>query len=239
MRRIEKAAGATCLHAARAGAPVTGYVWQPEIEGCPDEIRQRLVEEQGAICAYCMQRIKPHGYRDGRPGDGGMKIEHWLDRSKNEERMYDWDNLLGVCGGEYVDARGKVEHCDKSRQALDLYVHPATDTAPRPETVMAFERRPPGGGSPPFPGVWIHGKTDEARSDIDTLNLNAEHLVRNRREAVDAVDMALRNARNDSAARQILRAMWREVTASTGDLPVFARLVREHVEKKMRRYGMS
>ena len=58
--------GPDCLVEAKAGAFAAGYVWPPPIAGCSDEIRRRLLEEQGGLCAYCMQRIQTTK----------MKIEH-------------------------------------------------------------------------------------------------------------------------------------------------------------------
>lgn len=238
MRTIEKGSGVRCLHAARAGAPVSGFVWPPQEEGCVDSVRSELIAEQGSLCAYCMQRIKTHGYRDGRPGDGGMKVEHWLDRATAPGRMYDWDNLLGVCGGEFADPNGMVRHCDASRGATRLHIHPAGGTALRPEDELEFKRRPPGQQARPYPGVWVHGRTEEARRDIEVLNLNAEHLVRNRRSAVEAVSRRLLQADSKGRIRRSLRIIWNEATGD-GALPPFARVVQEYVQKQMRRRRMT
>lgn len=236
MRTIRKGAGAGCLYSVRAGARVTGAVWPPQEAGCVEEIREVLIDEQGALCAYCMQRIRPRGYRDGQPQRGGMKIEHWLARSTHPGHTYAWHNLLGVCGGEYLDARGVVRRCDASRGATPLHIHPAGGA--RSTTELQFRRLLPGGEPPPYPGVWIHGTTAQARQDIETLNLNAEHLVRNRRAALDVVDRMLQRAGTSTQYRGVLRTLWRE-SSRPGKLAPYARVVRDDLEKKMRRQGMT
>ena len=45
-------------------------------------IRERLLEEQHYLCAYCMRRIK----NDGR----NTTIEHWYPLSKDKERALDY-----------------------------------------------------------------------------------------------------------------------------------------------------
>lgn len=58
-------------------------------DGCnKEDIREKLLEEQGDLCAYCMRRIdKDH-----------MKIEHWYPEDKlSEHERLDYRNMLGVC----------------------------------------------------------------------------------------------------------------------------------------------
>jgi uncharacterized protein (TIGR02646 family) len=80
-----------------------------------DDLRATLLEEQGAICCYCMKSISMRN----------MRIEHWDAQSEFLQRTVDYDNLLGACtGGENI-LPPEEEHCDKARGSKTLHVHPA------------------------------------------------------------------------------------------------------------------
>ena len=145
--------------------------------------------------------------------------------------MYDWPNLLGVCRGETLDAGQRVTHCDTAKGSDCLHHHPA-HPPPRMESTFVFKREPPAGVVPKQMGVWVHGTTDEAWADIRVLNLNADHLVRNRREALKAVQKALRSRGGAGGLRRQLRAA--TTPDRKGKLPPFAGMVHQYVEKKLR-----
>jgi len=258
VRTIDKRSEPPCLAELRrearrieteTGRPSAGDDWNPG--ACGDSVRRSLHDEQGGLCAYCMGRIKPHGYRSELHELGGMKIEHWDDRSSHPERMYDWDNLLGVCGGEYRGADGLVEHCDTSRGSAPLHVNPGTRSPPRPEDAFVFKPTPPPEPDPDRPGpshqrqgMWIHPRvhdSTEAR-DIETLNLNADHLVKNRHAAIEELRLAL--SKHGSLGEQAVRSwLRRRIDTATrpgpSGLPPFAPLIADYVRKKMRAKGMS
>ena len=75
-------------------------------KGVKPAIQKALCEEQGYICAYCMQRIEPDGQH--------MKIEHWDTQASNKatpERTVDYSIMLGCCLGKIE----KNESCDTFR----------------------------------------------------------------------------------------------------------------------------
>lgn len=82
-----------------------------------DEVRDRLLADQGHLCCYCMQRITKRG----------MKIEHWDSQSGNPESTVDWNNLLGACKGGDGEP-GAIRHCDTSRGNTPLTVNPLDRT---------------------------------------------------------------------------------------------------------------
>lgn len=184
------------------------------------------------------------------------------DRSTHPERMYEWDNLLGVCGGEYRGPDGLVEHCDTSRGNVPLHVNPGTRSPPRPEDAFVFKHAPfepepePNPERPEHPrqsvvrqGVWIHprdpeaarnSKSAEAR-DIKALHLNAAHLVKNRHAVLEDLRLALR--KSGSVGEQELRGLLRKrfstaTTPGPNGLPPFAPLIAEYVRKKIREKGI-
>lgn len=252
MRTIEKQIEPPCLAELRreanrvrreTGKPPVAKDWNPA--QCVHALRQALHDDQGGLCAYCMGRIKPHGYRSELHELGGMKIEHWVDRSSKPERMYDWDNLLGVCGGEFRGPDGLVEHCDTSRKDEPLHVNPGTISPPRPEDVFEFSARPPEPSrraSLPR-GLWIHPRDQDsaAAHDIAALNLNADHLARNRHATLEQLRLALRiRGRDEQALRNILRRRLRTATRpGPSGLPPFAPLIADYVRKKMRAKGID
>lgn len=75
-------------------------------KGVKPAIQKAVCEEQGYICAYCMQRIEPDGQH--------MKIEHWDTQASNKatpERTVDYSIMLGCCLGKIE----KNESCDTFR----------------------------------------------------------------------------------------------------------------------------
>ena len=74
------------------------------------ELLKALLEEQGYVCAYCMQKIN----------ETNSTIEHIIGQSfideygnkLGEENQLNYDNLLAVCEGKSCNANF---HCDKSR----------------------------------------------------------------------------------------------------------------------------
>ncbi len=86
----------------------------PNFTPVKEKIRKQLLEEQGHLCAYCMQRI----YKET------MKVEHWhcQDRYPNEDLQY--GNLLGVCQGN-EGQRKQHETCNTRKKDEDLRYNPA------------------------------------------------------------------------------------------------------------------
>lgn len=131
-------------------------------------LRKSLLEEQGYLCAYCMQRIA---------ADNEVKIEHYVPRNLQNELLY--NNLLAVCkGGE---GRAKIHQtCDTHKGNTELHINPqlASDI----ETIYYTSNG------------YIKSLKAEYQDDFDTvLNLNAEdgYLVYNRREALKSFQRRL------------------------------------------------
>lgn len=71
-----------------------------------EPIRQKLLEEQSGLCAYCMRRIENNGRT--------THIEHWYPLSKDKEQALDYKNMLAVCdgGANYQGNAKKILCCD-------------------------------------------------------------------------------------------------------------------------------
>lgn len=138
-------------------------------DGCnKEDIREKLLQEQGDLCAYCMKRIdKDH-----------MKIEHWYpeDRLSEKERL-DYRNMLGVCEGHIDGQKGKEDTCDTQKGNQLITVDPRDI-----RTISEIKYKSKSGE--------IYSDNVEIQKDLDkTLNLNSRghRLPQNRKDTLDAV----------------------------------------------------
>lgn len=230
MRRIDKGSEPPCLADLRRDAlriekeskkPPEAKDWNPST--CVDPIRSALCHEQHFLCAYCTSRIKPRGYREELPHEGGMKIEHFEARKGHPRRMYDWDNMLGVCGGVYTMSSGPVYTCDKARETAALPIHPAR-RPPDPDEAFDFCAN----GS-------LEPRSEEAARMLEVLNLNAPPLRANRRAVIDELRKWLSRGRSTASLRQLYEAA---ATPGATGLPAYAPARRAYLERKMRAKGL-
>lgn len=67
------------------------------------ELQKSLLIEQGYICCYCGQRISEESDSDKSEEDDNkidrVVIEHFLPKSKNRDKVFDYSNLLASCQG--------------------------------------------------------------------------------------------------------------------------------------------
>lgn len=209
MKAIQKGAGPQLLtqHRANNHADYDNYQHK-------DELRECLVSEQGAICCYCLQRIRPDADR--------MKIEHWHCQTNYANEQLDYGNLLGSCLG----GQGKppyLQHCDTKKGDLDLAKNPAT-RAHNIEAFIAF---------------LVDGSIESSDPVLDdqlttVLNLNLEMLKRNRKAALDAFQSSLADRGTLSKADwEKERQEWLERT--NGRLKEYCQVVVYYLNKKIAR----
>jgi uncharacterized protein (TIGR02646 family) len=139
-----------------------------------EQLREALLQEQGHLCCYCMQRISIDR----------MKIEHWASQEDYPEQQLLYKNLLGAClGGEGKSKR--QQHCDTRKGRARITVHPA-DGKRNCEHYIRYL----GDGT-------IDADEPTIRADLEeTLNLNLGWLKTNRKKVVDAVIERLKKKRN-------------------------------------------
>ena len=158
----------------RKGTPPASLVayrqeFNAYFDGCnKDDIREKLLEEQGYLCAYCMRRIDK----------GTMKIEHWYpeERLSITERL-DYDNMLGCCMGHIDGSSGKNDTCDSKKGNKLITVDPR-----KLEHIDQIKYSSKDGR--------IFSDNSEFEKDIDsTLNLNesSHYLTQGRKAALDEV----------------------------------------------------
>lgn len=206
MRRIEKRSPpASLVQFLRENPPVYA-----DLRGAPkQELRERLVADQGALCCYCMRRIRAH--------EQGMRIEHFRCQRRYPALQLDWRNLLGACSATSVVRRAD-QTCDVRKDDADLQLDPLTL---RPDQIR----------------YGIDGRISSAdprlQPELDTiLNLNVAALVRARRQARDELVSALRRELgaeapwNRAALERKLRAL-----RGRSELPQFLGLLEYWLER--------
>lgn len=227
MRRVRKGTEPDCLADVRrevvrimreTGRPLTSNDWEL-LKDCAGAVRDALRRDQDGLCAYCCGTLGSDGQ--------SMKIEHFLPRSQHPERMFDWSNLLGVClGRAKLGEQPPLTHCDTSRGDRPLHVHPVT--SPRdpgelfPVNITARAGEALGSVRPTSP---------EAAVDVDTLNLNATHLVHNRAEEVRQLRRLLQADSSTDRLRRLLRTATEPVR---GQLPAYAHVREAWLRRKLR-----
>jgi uncharacterized protein (TIGR02646 family) len=211
--------------------PIRSEHWDNEFRD-KDAARLALAQEQGHLCAYCMGRIDPNNPLR-------MKIEHWIERSKDGTRSLDWDNLLGVCCGytpltspstsAALEPTMRPQHCDTARRPSDppiRILHPA-DQAPLCRQALrnlTFL----GNGQ-------IYSADPDASADIQTLNLNHPQLCRNRAAVLDRLRESMPDKGPWSAAL-IRRTLdqW-EARNALGALPEYAEVASRWLRRQLAR----
>jgi len=135
-----------------------------------DELRRALAEEQGYLCAYCMQRLNPE--------NGDTKIEHFHPQKEFPTEQLDYTNLLLCCNGNEGD-RFANQHCDTKKKNAEIKHNPAS--FPSIEQTFCYERD----------GRIVSDDEDWNIQINKVLNLNFIRLKNNRKEAMKAVDKIL------------------------------------------------
>lgn len=185
-----------------------------------DPIREALLRDQGALCAYCQRRI--HLELDPATGLSRMKIEHWLARANHPSHHFTWTNLLGVCPGWSVGE----QHCDESRGNRALFLHPVDGLGPDPRHHLRYTKD----GK-----VEAVGGNHRVTDDIDALNLAAGPLARGRAAVYDAL---VRRLERTNFSVPELRKVAREHRIVPGTrTPEHAEFVRYHVLRWLRQRG--
>lgn len=132
------------------------------------ELKNALLDEQGYLCAYCMQRIS----------EDTMKVEHIKPRSKNKELTFTYNNLVACCkGGEGYSE--DMQHCDTKKGNTEISIDVFNDDDIK---TISYSSRT---GE-------IKSSSTEYYNDINNiLNLNCSYLKGQRKSVLDGVIDAL------------------------------------------------
>ena len=173
-------------------------------------VKNALLEEQGHICCYCMERIV----------FAEMKVEHWSSQAEHKSQGLDYGNMLGACmGGEGFPPH--LQHCDTRKGSNELNINP-TDSNRNCERLIRY---------------YTSGLVDSDNADYthdlnNVLNLNLPTLKANRAtvltEALKDLDRRHRNWTATVLDAEIER--WR--TMERGQLRPFCHVVVSYLEGK-------
>jgi len=175
-------------------------------------VREALLAEQGHICAYCMQRIKPNE----------MKIEHWKSQSANPILQLAYSNLLGCCSGNEGQPVNE-QHCDTRKGNNDIAFNPS-DSAHHNHMRIRYL----GDGAI---------KSDNAQFHVhmeNILNLNFSRLKKNRKAIIDGVGDALNRKRGKRTKSEIQEILDDYNQNNSGQLKTFCGVAIYFLEKKLR-----
>jgi hypothetical protein len=177
-----------------------------------------------------MQRIEAVAFStEPAPwGNGGMTIEHFKSRAKFPREMYNWRNLVGVCGGWYkTPAMSRaLEFCDSARGSTPLSINPTRKT-PDPEQAITLQRD----------STKLVLLLASSYDDVEILKLNTPHLARARFDVQERLGKRIRELKPNQRKRFLTRRLASATTPSSdGLLPPFAGIIERYARKKLRQY---
>jgi len=126
------------------------------------DIRETVIQEQHALCCYCMRRICNSG--------SDMRIEHWYPLNLNKTSAIEYSNFLGACTGIYSQDRSERQCCDNSKSGETIMLDPQNQSMMnqikyKSDGEIYFEESP----------AWTDEQVDRFTTDInDTLQLNGD-----------------------------------------------------------------
>ena len=91
-----------------------------------EELLDRLLQEQGHLCAYCMSKIPET--RELPEGVSAVTIEHWLPRNPDDKidvgQGLDYKNMFAVCSGRRGCGSEEGMTCDARKGNSEIKVNP-------------------------------------------------------------------------------------------------------------------
>jgi uncharacterized protein (TIGR02646 family) len=223
MRRIQKSPEPASLAEHRLSSGAT-YANLPS--DTRRELQQRLCQDQGHLCAYCLSRIRAESF--------GLKIEHFRTQSAHSHKQLQWDNLLGVCYGGTTrkkDDEGQPSaqrvplYCESLRGDKELRCNPAS-AGFEPELHFRY-----------LDNGLLQGLSEDARQDLQRLNLNHHRLQQNRKVAVHVAMTRLpKGGEWKVADLQRERERWSR-PGSDGRLPEYSQAVLAFLDRQIKRRG--
>ena len=135
-----------------------------------DDLRNKLLEEQGFICCYCMDRVE---FKNS-------KIEHFKPRSIHRDKQLDYSNLFIACLGGEGGSKNK-QHCDTKKGQSELN---SIYLLSNIEKELEYKKD----------GL-IFSKNSEINKELDeVLNLNYEVLKTNREDTFHQLTCELKKS---------------------------------------------
>jgi len=178
-------------------------------------LRKALLEEQGYICAYCMNSIKNER--------STTKIEHFKPQKKFPKLELEYKNLLVVCkGGE-----GEIEdlqHCDTKKGDDVISINPLNKNCERLVQFLAD-------GTVFSDDPTVHVELTE------TLNLNVDYLVEERKTILDIVkdEIVSIKAKGTWNRKMLEKEIEKYQTKKDGKYSKYCQIIVYYLTKKLNR----
>lgn len=139
------------------------------------QLKERLLEEQGWICAYCMGKIAT--VEDAH-------VEHYCPQKACPDKDLDYMNLLAVCDGLTASYPGKeaFHHCDKTKGKEgkmngDVKLSVLDPRSPDCETMLTYDLNG---------NILSVDEDQQVEHDLEkVLNLNNKALIQRRKSTLD------------------------------------------------------
>ncbi len=180
------------------------------------ELKSALLEEQGYLCCYCMQRVH---FDD-------MRVEHWQCQSFFPEQELDYSNLLAACHGNEAKRKHGNAHCDVAKANKILKYNPA-----KPEHDVEAHIKYRSDGS-------ICSTDDEFNDQLEKiLNLNCPDMKLDRKKTRDGVKQSIQKwTAQKRTAGKLKRAIqdWRSPDPNDGMMRPYAGIVIYYLEKRLK-----
>lgn len=185
-------------------------------------IKESLLNEQGFLCAYCMQRINIEN----------STIEHYIaqkakDIQVDESLSIAYNNMLAVCSGNVgINRREKELICDKHRGNTSLTVNPLDN-----HSIEKISYKADG---------TIYSDDVNIQKDLDeTLNLNCDAVLlkQNRKSVLDAIKREIFKKSQHTISKKQLENLLNKMSLKiNGQYIPFAGIAIWYLKKKLTRY---
>lgn len=155
-----------------------------------EDLLEKLLQEQGHLCAYCMRRIPEN--RKLPVGVASVTIEHWFPRrpeSKEEiGQSLNYKNMLAVCSGNRGCGNRENMTCDAHKGNEVIKVNPCDEATLQGITYTSTGR--------------IQSSDPVVNDDLNhrlNLNSNGSSLPENRKQVLQALidDVAKKHERGN------------------------------------------
>jgi len=157
-----------------------------------------LLKEQGFLCAYCMNRISNEWNSTIKKFK--TEIEHFYSQELHPDKVLQYNNMLAVCNGFYLENGKSETHCDKTKDGKVIGTSVLRKLNPTHPLCEAQLKCSVSGD------IKSINNDPDVEFDInDMLNLNAKQLKANRRLVIDVVARRLKELIKTVPANQPLR----------------------------------
>jgi uncharacterized protein (TIGR02646 family) len=176
-----------------------------------NNLRRYLLEEQGYICCYCMDRITCNN----------SKIEHFKPQTQYRENQLDYENLFVACLGEEGE-KNNFQHCDtyKGEKVLN-YINLLSKI----ESKVNYKKDKL--------GIVISSNDVNIDNDINkTLNLNIDVLKTNRKQTYNQVINKLKT--KNFATHELKKYLNYYRNKNNGKFAPFSQMIIYFLEKKLK-----